>query len=376
MTPAPRPRRISLFLPALAGGGAERVFLDLAGGLAEFGHDVSLVIGGDRGELDDRPPPPGVHLVRLSRPRTLYVLPALIRHLRQRRPHVLFSTIDHANVLSIVAAGVARSDTRVVVRVANNTSEAMKVASRKDRVTFAIARWLYPLASHIVAPSEGVAADTWHFVRGRANMRIIRNPVVDETFPARMAAEPDHPWFRSDGPPIVLGVGRLHAQKDFPTLIDAVASARQRRPMRLLILGEGAERDALMAHAAARGFTPGVDFDLPGFVPDVLPYMHRCGVFVLSSTHEGAPGVLVQALSIGAALVATDCQSGPREILLDGEYGLLVDVGHSDQMADAIERALAEGPRPRPRESWEMFSRAFSLREYQWLIDEVVGGDR
>jgi glycosyltransferase involved in cell wall biosynthesis len=104
---------------------------------------------------------------------------------------------------------------------------------------------------------------------------------------------------------------------------------------------------------------------LPGWVENPYPYMARASVFVLSSRWEGLPGVLIEALYCGAPLIATDCPSGPREILAEGRYGQLVPVGDVTALARAIETTLAgETPHP-PRESWQPF-------ELDTVVDQYI----
>src|SRR6201999_2607913 len=130
------------------------------------------------------------------------------------------------------------------------------------------------------------------------------------------------PWFEPDGPPIVLAGGRLHRQKGFDVLLRAFAIARGQVACRLVMLGEGADRTALMAQAEQSGL--GYDIDMPGFCDNPFALMARAGAFVLSSRWEGFPNALVEAMACGAPVIATDCPSGPHEILQGGEIAPLV----------------------------------------------------
>ena len=171
-------------------------------------------------------------------------------------------------------------------------------------------------------------------------------------------------------PPVVLSVGRLTAtnQKDFPTLIEAFAQVRQIRPARLLILGEGEQRPKLEAMVKQLGLEQ--DVILPGFVENPYPYMARAALFVLSSRWEGLPGALIEALYCGAPVVATDCPSGPREILAGGQHGRLVPVGAVSEMAKAIEESLDGETIVPPRASWLPFEMEAVVGQY---IDTLLG---
>ncbi len=153
------------------------------------------------------------------------------------------------------------------------------------------------------------------------------------------AQEPlEHPWFTPGEPPVVLGVGKLEAQKDFPTLIRAFARVRRAQPARLVILGWEPDRPQLEALVSELGLED--DVALLGHVGNPYPYMARAAVFVLSSHWEGLPTVLIEAMAVGTPVVSTDCESGPAEILDGGKYGSLTPVGDSQSLAEAILNVL------------------------------------
>jgi glycosyltransferase involved in cell wall biosynthesis len=193
-------------------------------------------------------------------------------------------------------------------------------------------------------------------------MHILPNPVVTPDLASKAAEPLDHPWFRPGEPPVVLGVGRLSKQKDFATLIRAFDRVRRARGARLMILGEGPERAGLQALADELALSQ--DVALPGFASNPFAYMARAGVFVLSSAWEGMPGALIQAAACGAPVVATDCESGPREVLQDGRYGRLVPVGNPAALADAILSTLDQPRTAVPAEAIERFTRNAAVSGY------------
>jgi glycosyltransferase involved in cell wall biosynthesis len=204
--------------------------------------------------------------------------------------------------------------------------------------------WLYAHVDHIVAVSQGVADDTLNITRmAPEKISVIRNPVITPSMQAQSMAPVDHPWLQGGGAPVILGAGRLTRQKDFPTLLRAFALARQQRPMRLIILGEGRLRGELTQLAQQLGIAE--DISLPGHVANPQAWMAKAALFALSSLWEGSPNVLTEALALGVPAVATDCPSGPREILADGRIGPLVAVGDAQGLAVAMLDTL-ESPRP------------------------------
>lgn len=370
---------LAFFIPSLAGGGVARVVLTLAGAYAARGHRVDLVLCRAEGKFLESLPP-GITVVELEagskwrgrlrilaadiggfaallRPVLLPlkgapVLPyldGLSSYLQEKRPAVLFSAKTHANLLALWARRLAGAPTRIVISERTNLStDIAGPKGRKWRWGFILpaVHRVYPWADAIVTVSKGVADDLAACADlPRDKITTIYNPVVDGELLEKAKAPVAHPWFAPGAPPVLLGVGRLAPQKDFPTLIRAFARVRAQRAARLMILGDGktADRRAeLLALAGELGVAE--DVALPGFQPNPFAYMAQASLFVLSSAWEGLPGVLVQALACGCPVVSTDCPSGPAEILERGRYGRLVAVGDTAALAEAIGLTLDNPP--------------------------------
>jgi glycosyltransferase involved in cell wall biosynthesis len=194
----------------------------------------------------------------------------------------------------------------------------------------------------VVAVSQGVAKDL-NKVLGlpMEKMQVIYNPAVTPELKTKSQEPLDHPWFAPGEPPVILGVGKLEAQKDFPTLIRAFSQIRKIQPARLVILGWGPESDKQKLETLIHELGVEADVNLAGYVNNPFAYMARASVFALSSRWEGLPFVLVEAMAVGTPVVSTDCESGPAEILGDSKYGMLVPVGDSQALAEAILNVLA-----------------------------------
>ena len=228
----------------------------------------------------------------------------------------------------------------------------------------------YPAAEGIVCVSTGVAQELSRLAPATASrIRVIHNPIVAPDLVAAGSAAVDHPWLAPGEPPLILGAGRLTAQKDFPTLIRAFAQVLPQQPCRLLILGEGSERERLLGLGHELGVA--VAMDLPGFVANPFAYMARSGVFVLSSLWEGFGNVLVEAMAMGTPVVSTDCPSGPREILCDGVLGPLVRPGDPEHLAEAVIEVLS---RPADRTALRNRAMDFSADRVAARYDELLFG--
>lgn len=337
---------ISMLLPDLRGGGAERVQLDLAKGFLARGRAVEIVLMRAEGELLSLVPD-GAKIVDLKAPRLRGALLPLARHLRRTRPDALLAAMWPLTSVAVWARDLARVPTRVVVSDHTDYMAAPPGASRAGRAKLqASMRWSYPRADGVVAVSGGVARTVAGLAgMARDRVSVIHNPVRPPS-PARTqepctaAAE----WARHDGPRLI-AVGSLKPAKDYALLLKAFAQARRQADARLLILGEGALRGELEGLRGRLGLDGVVD--MPGFVADPYPCLAKADLFVLSSAWEGFGNVIVEALACGTAVVSTNCPSGPGEILEDGRHGTLVPVGDADALATAILAALA-ATRDRP----------------------------
>ncbi len=165
-----------------------------------------------------------------------------------------------------------------------------------------------------------------------------------------------------------MSAGRLEPQKDHATLLRAFALVRKERPARLVIFGEGQERSRLESLCRELGVDG--DVDLPGFADNTCAAMSRAALYVLSSRFEGLPNALIEALACGCPAVATDCPSGPAEILASGRYGLLVPPGNPQALAGAMATALDQAwDRAALRRRGAEFSLDASLAQYLDALD-------
>ncbi len=365
-----RKASISIFLPALAGGGAERAMLHLAQGFAERGHKTDLVLAQAEGDYLSVVPA-GVRIVDLQARSPVIVSKtlALRRYLQQEQPAVLLSALD---ILSsaIWAQRLAGVSTRIIFCVQTHLSRQFRNHQpyTGGQVRPRLVRWFYPQADAIVAASHGVAVDLNRLTGIPIDrIQMIHNPVVTPQVLQKMQEPVDHPWFAASEPPVILGVGRLVSQKDFPTLIQAFARVRQHCPARLMILGEGEDRSKL--EAQIRQLDLEQEVALPGFVDNPYAYMAQANLFALSSIFEGFGNVVAEAMAAGTPIVSTDCESGPAEILENGKYGRLVPVEDANALATGILESLCQ---PIDSERLKQRAQAFSVEQVTDQYIQVI----
>lgn len=376
---------VSFFIPSFERGGVERLVINLSRELVQQGVNVDVLVRETDPPIEQLDP--AVSVVQLDSlhrfdtavhrvlpphvSNALLSFPAYVQYLRRRTPDLLVSM--QTSPFAIAGAEVARVNTSVVVRESNTPS--MATASPRHTVgqlaPFA-KRVVYPRADSIVAVSKDAAADLSDYVGvPREQVTTIYNPTFNESILEQSKEAVDHEWFQEDIP-IIASVGRFSDQKDFETLIQAFDTVASNREARLVLIGDGANRTRLEALVASRGLEDCVAF--LGYQENPHKYVAESTIFVLSSTYEGLPNVLIEAIGVGTPVIATDCPSGPREILLDGDGGTLVSVGDEDAMADAITRYLDDPEYARERlqtaqEQLDRFTPERAAKEYLRLLD-------
>jgi glycosyltransferase involved in cell wall biosynthesis len=336
--------RLAVLVSFSGDGGVERMMINLLHGMAARGIAIDLLLIKAQGSQLQQLPP-GIRIIKLGSPHTFLNLPALIRYLRTARPAALLAAKHRALLLALWARRLSGVPVRIVGRIGTTVSAALAGKSRVRHALWAGAvRRFYPRADVVVAVSQGVADDIRAMGGMAARLTVIRNPVVTPRLETLAQEPPPHPWLAEvGGPPVIIGMGRFTEQKDFCTLIRAFARLRAGRACRLLLLGRGqllAEYQALAAQLDVAA-----DIAFPGFAANPYSYLARARLFVLSSAWEGSPNALTEALALGVPVVATDCPSGPRELLAGGRYGALVAVGDDAALAAALAATL-DAPLP------------------------------
>ncbi len=339
-----------------------------------MGNSVCIVLVRKSGALLSEVPP-DIDVVSLGSGRVGTSVLPLIQFLRKWRPDVLVSSFGQSNVVAIIAALMALSKTKVVIRLHNNLSQEIADSSGwKIRLLPWLYRVFYRWADSIVAVSAGVARDVAS-VTGVPVERIvvIYNPVLGEQFDSLLFSSDERlAYLSKEATPVFIGVGRLVPQKDFATLIEAFRLFRQRAMGRLVIIGDGPLLSVLMDQAMETGY--GKEIDFLGFVPNPLPFMRSAKALILSSRYEGFGNVLVEAMGAGTRVISTDCPFGPTEILDGGRFGKLVPTGDAGAMASAMCEALEEEGQPSGvRERANEFRVKAIAREYLRLVQSVCG---
>lgn len=322
MTPLP----VCFVLPDLAGGGAQRVILELAGGLDPSRFAVTLVVIGGSETLADQVSP-AVRVVRLGAARIRQGIPQLVRCLRRLEPAVIVSVMGYLNLTLLALRPSFKGRPRIVVREANVVSATLRELPFSSLAPW-LYRVLYPRANAIVSPVQTIATEIAKVApRAASRTVVIRNP-VNEVQLRRRATPPQRP---PGDNLMLLGAGRLTRQKGFDRLIDLMPQLPLHT--RLTIYGEGPDRAVLQQRIAELGL--GERVKLENFSATLPAAMAGADVFVLPSRWEGLPNVVLEALAVGTPVVASD-EAQVEDVARSAPRGAVTIAAMGSAFADAI----------------------------------------
>jgi len=329
--------KISVLTGRYALSGVPLAQMRFSRALARAGHNVDFLIGLVNA-CGMPPAPQNVRTIVLGKARVSSMLVPLVRYLKHHKPDVVFSAGDHLNAIVMLAAILAGSRAKISCSSRVTPFDTYsRVLLSKGWVLKWVMRAVMWRADVLTCVSRDMVLQ-YRQVIPNAPHRCIYNIVDDQQSRQRMMESVDDPWLLERIGPILVAAGTLEPWKGFGDLIRAMSLVPVEIGARLLVLGDGSLRDELRALIDKLGLQERVK--LVGYVDNPLKYFKNASVFVLSSHVEGLPNVLVEAMMCGCTPVATDCPTGPREVLQNGKVGYLVPVGDEVAMAGAIVQAI------------------------------------
>jgi glycosyltransferase involved in cell wall biosynthesis len=357
-------------LPNVEGGGTHKVVLTLMNRLNRQKFDIHLLIIIRKGAFEDLIPK-DIDVIFLNVDRVPKGIPGIYKALRNIKPDLVFSATGNVNLVTLALKPFLPARTRFVARESTNISASLKdpIYPKYPAIMRRAYRQLYPLADSIICQSQFMAQDlTENFRVKPSRLTVIRNPVDFDDILIKVEGE-KNPFIGHGPGPHIIGMGRLTYPKNFTGLIDAFADLhRIAASARLWIIGEGPMENELRNHCLQRGVGDAVCF--PGFQRNPYPWLKHADLFVLSSSYEGMPNVLLEALACGCPVLATDCPGGTREIMeLTGNNDKLVPLESFHIPPDLVGK-------PNNPDTIMLLERHFGLetiiKQYERLLLDVI----
>jgi glycosyltransferase involved in cell wall biosynthesis len=310
--------------------------------------NVDLVVFEARGEFISKIPR-GVNLVALGTTNLINATIKLSKYIKTQKLQAMIANGDRCIMAAFSAGLLSPGGKHKTIGVVHNDLIGATVEihgrSKKDLALAKFKqfpmRFIYRHISHIVAVSNGTADSVAKFLAyPRDKIKVIYNPIPTAYIRERAMEPVDHHWFVCKNKPVIVSVGRLAPEKDYPTLIRAFKILTKDTPARLIIVGEGGERRKI--EALIRELDLEASVDLIGFQENPYKYMQRADLFAQSSLFEGFSITILESMSLGTPAISTDCPSGPAE-LLARHPNRLVPISNPSELAAALKRDIAVG---------------------------------
>lgn len=317
-------KNVDFYISSLSGGGAEHVLINLASSFSKMGNQVSITSLERRKQfykIDDN-----IEVIRYDHTKDNAII-GIIKDIISVRlqlksridTDVAVSFLGRTNiVLSIASMGMKK---KVVICDRNN------LARKYSKWVFLLLCMIYSLADELIVQTNEIVQVYPKFLRKK--IKVLENPLDFEEMDEQCIGEVEKTN-------TIISVGRLEHQKDYKTLIAAFSEvADEHKDWNVKIYGKGDMEGEIQKWIDQAGMTERIT--LCGVTHTPFLEMKKSKIFVLSSFFEGFPNVLCEAMYAGLPCIATACQSGPRDLIQDGENGLLVEVGNIHEMAEKLD---------------------------------------
>jgi len=323
-------KRITIFIPTLNGGGAEKMMVHLANEFARNGYQVDLLVGNAKGVylkmVDKR-----VSIIDFKCSRMYKTLPKLISYLIVSKSDVLLSALNHTNLISLIAKKILRGRTKHIVSIHSVTSNIPMKKSVKYLFTK-----LNRNADGIIAISNAVKEDLiQNYSLNPHSIEVIYNPVITDVINEQIDLKCTNEELKiPEGTKLLMSAGRLSPVKDYPTLIKAFYEASKERSLKLLIFGEGPQKSEI--NELIEYYNLNGSVILMGFEKNIMSYYKYADLFILPSRSEGFGNVIIEAMGAGVNVICAKDSGSPEELLNNEEFGFLFEKSNAESLSKVI----------------------------------------
>lgn len=337
-----RKNKILFFIPSLEGGGAQKVMADIINGLDKDKFEFVLAVCNKQGPYvaSLRHDLKIYDLEKKNKWEFIHLMMRLRKVIGEFKPDIIVSFLFYSNILATLASKTVKRRIKLILNERNfprfNVLNAKWGFLKKKLIQLT-----YRKADVVTTNSyQAKACLQKEFGIQSDIIQTIYNPVDIEVIKKRCQERIEHPFFQ-EGNKVILGAGRLVQQKRFDVLLNSFSCVvKNNSNIKLIILGEGEEKDSLEQLSHELGINDSVNFI--GFKANPYAWMSKADIFVLSSDFEGFPNVVLEAMTCGVPVISTNCPSGPDEIITNRKNGLLVSTNDPGALADAITTLLGD----------------------------------
>jgi glycosyltransferase involved in cell wall biosynthesis len=363
--------------------GAQYVTAILANGLSERGHQVDLIvsaieskIANERPDLEPFPLNKEIRKIELKHLKASRNIGEIRNYLKSNKPDVIIPMSSNYALSTAMAMLFLDTQTKLLpVEHSGGIGLNLKKASNSNFISNSankvVNNILKKKADGIITVSFGVKEALIKTEKIQAEkIHVVYNPVIGKDFYVKKAEKSQQIWLKNKELPVIVAAGAHIPLKGYDILIEAMALVNQKCACRLILFGEGILTENLKSLAESKNISEMINF--PGHTKNLPAELKSADAFVVSSHAESFSVVLVEALACGVPVVATNCPSGPPEILQNGKFGILVEPNNPKKLAEGIIEILNEKGINPPIESWQPYLVDNIVDRYEEVIQFVL----
>ncbi len=367
-------KKILFYHPVFSDGGAEITNLLISEELSKK-YEIIYISNFFSDKFDKEIKKIGIKKIQVNANRTITSFFEISKIIKELKPDLIFSIQTHASVLILLINLFIFNNTLKIVCCERLSPESYKV-NLKGRIILSLAKILYKNAKKIICNSKELSNEIKKITNSK-NVTFIYNPTLKNnlkklSYKFKINKEP---FKNKKNKKIIISIGRLDKTKNHLMLLKAIKHIKKNERLSVVLIGEGYKKKELISYSKKINFRNNLHF--LGFKKNPYPYLVKADLFILTSNYEGLPNVLIEAMSLNVPIISTNCPSGPKEILLNGKAGFLVNRNDHVSLSNKIKLFL---DKPKIfykkklfyKKSLKRFSPKKSFQQYANIVRKLI----
>lgn len=366
-------KKIIFYHPYFGDGGAEKTNLSISAKLSKK-YEIYFLSHFFSKKFDSEIKKNNIKKVQTSSTRTIFSIFEIIKIYRKIKPDLIFSIQVHANVFTIIINKLFFNG-KLKVICCERISKQKYESYFKGKIIIFLAKIFYKYSKLIICNSKELYKEFKHLSK---NLKVIYiyNPTLKlnlKTLSKKFLVKSKP--FLNKKRSIIFSLGRLDDVKNHIMILKAYNEIKNKIKCDIVLMGDGENKNLLINYAKKNNFDK--NLFIYNFQKNPFPYLVKSDIFILSSKYEGLPNVLIEALALKKFVISSNCPTGPKEILLNGKAGLLVNVDDYMDLSKKIRTyfnkpLLVKQKKSFIKKSLQQFSSSNSLNKYQEVVDSLL----
>jgi len=366
-------KKIIFYHPYFGDGGVEKTNLLISSKLSKK-YDIFFLSHFFSKKFNSEIKKNNIKKILIPSSRTIFSFFEIIKIYKKIKPNLIFSIQTHASVLTlIINKFFFRNKLKIICceRISRKRYESYL----KGKIIIFLAKIFYTYSKLVICNSKELSREYKNISK---NLKVIHiyNPTLKSNFNllSKKFIVKTKPFFLKKKP-IIISLGRLDYNKNNLMLLKAYNEIKHKIDCDIVLMGDGEKKNSLINYAKKNNFEK--NLFIYNFQKNPYPYLLRSDIFILSSRTEGLPNVLIEALVLKKFIISTKCPTGPKEILLNGKAGLLVNVDDHIDLSNKIKiyfnkPEIVKKKKTFIKKSLIQFSPNKSLNKYQKVVDNLL----